>query len=147
MAIDLTVRHLVASRLDALEFESKHVDLATYYGARYAAMAAAFGVDDTIRDRAGLHVLAGACERAIRDLRSPFSGFLEAPQAIADLSRVHGPVINDTVTATRESILDLLVDVTCRRFGLPADRTVPLHTLQDHGFDIEAHAPDPIDYW
>jgi hypothetical protein len=148
MTKELTVRDLVLARLDALEFESKHEDLASYYVARYAAMAAAFGVDHDRRTRDGtLSRLTESCIQVHREVHSPFSIYLEAPSEIIDLHRVHGKSIRDAVAETRKAIVDLLVDVTCRQFDLLSDRIVPLAALAEHGFDVEAFAPDPDDYW
>lgn len=147
MTKDLTVRDLVLARLEALKFATQHEDLASYYGSRDQALAAAFGVTWSAQDRAGYFMVARSCELSLADLRSPFSGYLEVTSEIADLFRTHGGPIDDAVATARGLMLDLLLDVTCRRFGLAADHTVPVGALADLGFDVTVPAPDPLDYW
>lgn len=165
----LTVRALVLSRIDAQEFATAHEDLRKYYGDRHRAMAAAFGVDfeaepvalergtpqyEAVADGDPLahhnpyflKRMAQNCEEALRDLRSPFSGYLEAPAVVRDLAAAHGRTVDARVTATREAILDLLVDVTCRRFNLAPETAVSASALAAHGFDPDGPAPVLWDY-
>ncbi|WP_125778189.1 hypothetical protein [Antribacter gilvus] len=170
MATTLTIRDLVEARLEALSFGTLDHDLAAHHKARASAIAAAFGIDEdnppqtwapgtpeyeTTPEWCGepvtsapqhLAFLSRSCERALLDLRSPFANYLEATAPIAAMAAAHGDRIAAPVAQARQAMLDLLVEVTWRRFSLHESQTVLESDLVEHGFDPKAPAPDPFDY-
>ena len=84
---------------------------------------------------------------SLLSLNSPFASYLEAPDAVINMWRVHGGRINATMAAAEECLTDLLIDLVAEIWEVPASLFVTDSDLRRHGFDTSRSAPDPDDYW
>lgn len=147
----LDVRDLVKAHVDAVRFAGKHPDLASFYGRRFRAFAAAFGIDDRVElERFGRNHLEGLAASTMAELiglHSPFANYLEAPKVVIELHERYGRAISDALGETEKALEDLLVGIFVEMHGLAEHRTVTVNDLRSGDFDPSEPWPDEYDYW
>lgn len=84
---------------------------------------------------------------AARDLRSPFSGYLEAPPAIIDLYQRHGAALSKSVSEVHSQIRELMTDTAAAMYAVPPDRSVTLDEAVAQGFVPDPPSPVSEDEW
>lgn len=139
---------LLEAHLTARRWAHAHPDLAGYHQARYAALAAAFGVD--LAATKGSGPLGGLFERVVSSIErcvSPFADYLEAPRSFGVLAQRRSPAITSGLRTARAGLTALALDVIEQHWGLGAAATVTADDLHQRGFDPTAPAPDPDDFW
>jgi len=144
------IRDLGEAHGHAVRYADKHMDLAGYHAARYRAFAAAFGaggkVDMMEHEVGALEDLAASTAETLDGLRSPFAGFLEAPERIIALYSQFAHTINIGIEQTREALLGLQCGALAALHGIPEGRTIGNDDLLAHGFDPAAPGPKVYDY-
>ena len=85
---------------------------------------------------------------ALSPTPDPFSGFMEAPEWIIDLSQTSGREIREAQDALQAAVAGMIRTVLVMRWPGIETRTVPWSTLQAHGVDRDPPLPrDWDDEW
>jgi hypothetical protein len=142
------VRDLAHAMVAAHRWRNAAPELRDYHVALLRALRQALGAtsrDDSNHD--GLQSLLDDTVSMLAGSMSPFSQFLEAPEAIVSLYQRHGQTIAAAANDLSAALTDLLTDVITVRYGIPPDRVVPGEELRQFGFDPTTPVPDPLDFW
>jgi hypothetical protein len=174
---DRTFSDLVDAWRDARRYRGAHGDLAEHHARRYAAFAAAFGVDlerapavvppapewvmtalarfsddrraasEERRWAEHIHRLALDIDERAPTVANPFSAFLEAPPAVIGAYHRFNAPIDEHVRALTGELKRTVLELMRALHPEAADRRVTPTELQAHGYHPETPAPDPDDYW
>lgn len=139
-----TLMSLMVAHVDALRFENKHPDLATYHTGLYNALLAAFQRNPADLPLELSGVFYGAA-RSIADTGGAFDGSMECPSELIPLVERHSRDIGRAVAALSKAHYALMVDIMERAFG-PCSKVVSSDELRQLGFD-DRNAPEECDYF
>ncbi len=125
-----------------------------YWQERTRGLSSALGVDavpardlsaDAPPHLSALTHLATTTAEQLRQVGTPFDGYLEVPHEVFALHRRYGPDLSARVEELRSSLLHLLDATTAVLWGLPDARPVTRDQVLTFGVDLDDEEPHDAD--